>query len=125
MKRNVRWLILLAVLAVAVRLAAEPDSWAAPGQSPERQTVPTRTPVASPTTPPPSPTKSPSSKKNPPPAPTVAPTPTPTPLSEVVPAGGQSEPLLPDAGGPSVRFQLGVAMAVAGFLAWVAVGRRG
>ena len=122
MKRIVRWLILLAVLVVAVRLATEPDSWAAPGQSPERQTVPTRTPVPSPTTPSPSPTKSPSSKK-PAPAPTVAPTA--TPLSEVVPAEAHSEPLLPDAGGRSVRFQLGVAMAVAGFLAWVAVGRRG
>ena len=117
MKASVRWLILLGVMAVAVGLAAGPDSWAAPGQSPERQTVPKRTPT--PTVPVPD-TPQPTS---PPPATEPGPRPTltsegapaePSVPSEPTAAEEASPPLLPDAGGPNCRLWLGVAMIVLG-----------
>lgn len=46
MKRVGRMLILLGILAAS--LVASPDLWAAPGQNPARQTVPTRTPTPRP-----------------------------------------------------------------------------
>lgn len=109
MKKAVLWVVALGIL-----LAGLPDGtdlWAAPGQSPARQTVPTRTPEAPPPPPP---------KEKPSPAPAAAPA-TPTPLPEVVPAGGASEPLLPGAGGRSIRLQLGAAMVVAGLLVLVII----
>ena len=47
MKRGTLLLALLGILVLV--LATGPDLWAAPGQSPERQTVPTRTPRPEPT----------------------------------------------------------------------------
>jgi len=47
MKRGTLLLALLGILVLM--LATGPDLWAAPGQSPERQTVPTRTPKPEPT----------------------------------------------------------------------------
>jgi hypothetical protein len=44
-----RILIVVAVGAILMGLASTPFVWAAPGQSPARQTVPSRTPVAPPT----------------------------------------------------------------------------
>ena len=195
MRRNALWLVLLGILAMG--LAVGPDLWAAPGQSPARQTVPTRTPVPPPTEPPP-------------PAPTTpsltqleeslaaawasedwaqvislinrilaidpgyegiaeklytahinygyqllaggdgsgavvqfnraleikpsgsealaglqqATTPTSSAFSGATAAEGSSEPLLPDAGGRSIRLHLGAAMIVAGIFALVMIRRQ-
>ena len=102
MNRNVFWLVLLGILAIG--LTVGPDLWAAPGQSPARQTVPTKTPPSPPTEPPP----------------------THIPVSPPVEihARGPSEPLLPEAGGWNVRFLLGVTLAVIGLLVLVVVRRR-
>ena len=115
MNRTVFWVLALGILVMG--LSTGRDLWAAPGQSPARQTVPTRTPVTPPTQPPSSPKKEP--------APTPTPTVAPTPVAEVIPADGPAQPLLPDAGGSSIRFQLGVVVTVAGLLAWAAVRRKG
>jgi hypothetical protein len=56
-KKAMLWIVLFVMLTVA--LMTGPDLWAAPGQSPARQTVPTRTPVPSPTEPPTPPTTEP------------------------------------------------------------------
>lgn len=115
MKRDVLWVVALGIIMVG--LAAGPDLWAAPGQSPVRQTVPTRTPTSRPPT------------ETPPPRPTSKPKPTSTAQatsvapSENAPAEGSSDPLLPEAGGRSVRLYLGAAMMVVSFLV-LAVGRR-
>ena len=107
MKRVVFWVVVWATLMVG--LAAGPDLWAAPGQNRARQTVPTRTPQLSPTTPLPSPTQ-------PPPTPTsrhsaAQPEPTPTTTVESnTPTVGMPEPLLPPAGGRSIRLQFGFAL---------------
>ncbi|MGQ9468050.1 MAG: hypothetical protein ACUVSG_10495, partial [Anaerolineae bacterium] len=69
MRKAIFWGILVILLLVG--LAVGPDLWAAPGQSPHRQTVPTRTPVPPPTEPPPPP----------PPPPSEPPTATPSPPS--------------------------------------------
>ncbi|MGC9084331.1 MAG: hypothetical protein ACP5ME_14290, partial [Anaerolineae bacterium] len=53
MKRVAFWLVAIGVLILG--LAVGPELWAAPGQAPDRQTVPTRTPVPPPTEPPPPP----------------------------------------------------------------------
>ncbi len=53
MKKSTLLVVALVVLVLA--LSTGPDLWAAPGQSLERQTVPTRTPVPPPTEPPPPP----------------------------------------------------------------------
>ena len=114
MKRGILWLVLLGILMVG--LTAEPDLWAAPGQSPARQTVPTLTPSPSPT--------------EPPPPPTIQPMPTPTALavsstaSNATLAGSSSEPILPEAGGWSIRLYLSAAMIAVGLLVLVMIGRR-
>ena len=117
MTRGILWLVLLGILLAG--LVTGPDLWAAAGQSPERQTVPTRTPVPT-ETPPPEPTKPPST--NPPPViqATPAPTPDPAKMSTAV----LSESLLPDAGGRSIRLHLGAAMIVASILVLRVVRRR-
>ena len=115
MKKSVLWAVVLGILMVA--LAAGPDLWAAPGQSPARQTVPTRTPQPPPTEPPPPPTEPP------PPPPADQPTPVPSATAEDTSAKGPSELLLPDAGGWSIRLYLGAAMIVAAFLVLVMVRR--
>ncbi len=119
MKRGILWLVLLGILMVG--LTAGPDLWAAPGQSPARQTVPTLTPSPSPTEPPPPPTS---------PPPTTQPMPTPTALavsstaSNATLAGSSSEPILPEAGGWSIRLYLSAAMIAVGLLVLAVVGRR-
>jgi hypothetical protein len=114
MKRDVLWVVALGIIMVG--LAAGPDLWAAPGHSPARQTVPTRTPSRPPTeTPRPRPTSKPK--------PTATAQPTSVAPSETVPAEGSSDPLLPAAGGRSARLHLGVAMIVISLLV-LAVGRR-
>ena len=113
-KKAMLWIVLFVMLTVA--LMTGPDLWAAPGQSPARQTVPTRTPVPSPT--------------EPPTPPTTEPMPTPTALamsstaSDATLARSSSEPILPQAGGWSIRLYLGAAMTAVGLLALAAVGRR-
>lgn len=121
MKKAVFWVMALGILVMG--LSTGRDLWAAPGQHPARQTVPTRTPVTPPTQPPPSPTKPPSPEKKPTTVPTA--TVAPTPAAEVIPAEESSQPLLPDAGSPSIRFQLGLAMVVAGLLALAVVRQKG
>jgi len=107
MKTAVFWVMLCGILMVG--LAAGPDLWAAPGQNPARQTVPTPTPQLSPTKPLPSPTQ-------PPPTPTSRPSdaqPEPTLTAMVesnIPAVGMSELLLPQAGGRSIRLQFSFAL---------------
>ena len=89
-----RILVVLAIGAILMGLASTTFVWAAPGQSPVRQTLPTKTPVAPPTK---------EEKDKPTPVPTLTtPTPTPrtgvaTPVGTVVapppqtlPAGGAS-----------------------------------
>lgn len=113
-KKAVFWLVLSVMLTVA--LMTGPDLWAAPGQSPARQTVPTRTPVPSPT--------------EPPTPPTTEPVPTPTALavsstvSDAAHAEASSQPILPEAGGWSIRLYLSAAMIAVGLLVLVVVGRR-
>lgn len=121
MKRVVFWIVVLGI--VMIGLAAGPDLWAAPGQSPARQTVPTRTPQPPPTKPPPPPTEPPPSPKEPPPPPSQ-PTPDPTAAQKAAFAGGASDSLLPEAGGSSTRLHLSVAMIMAGLLVLAKVKRR-
>jgi len=119
-KRYGFWIILVGVL-IAV-MAIGPDLWAAPGQCPERQTVPTRTPTPPP---PPPPTATSSLPTEPPlptsPSPTSPPhpstsqlTPLPTTTIGATPAEGIAKPLLPEAGGQNIRPYLGAAMVVSG-----------
>lgn len=116
MKRGVLLVIVLGILMVG--LATGPGLWAAPGQSPARQTVPTRTPTPLP----PTETPSPPPKTKPKPTPTALAT-SPA-LSETIPAEGQSDPLLPKAGGRSVYPYLGAAMTAVGLFILAVVGRR-
>jgi hypothetical protein len=113
--KGMLWLVLSGII-IMFGLSAQPDLWAAPGQNPARQTVPTRTPEQPPT---PEPTQKPKPKD---PDPTATPEVTPTVSS--VAAEGAAAPLLPDAGGWSIRFQLGAAMLVTGFLLLVMAGRQ-
>lgn len=103
MTKGMLWLILAGILVLG--LVTKPDLWAAPGQSPARQTVPTRTPEQPPT---PEPTKKPKPKN---PDPTAAPEITPTVSS--VAAEGSSIPLLPEVGGWGIRPYLGAAIIIA------------
>jgi hypothetical protein len=110
MKRAVLGLVLLGVLTVG--LTAGPSLWAAPGQDPARQTVPTRTPQPRPTNPP---SKSPGEQ----------PTSTPATTATVVADVPTMEPTglsLPQAGGMSLRLPLFGALVVLG-LVLMAVGR--
>jgi len=117
MKRILLGLVILAVLAITMELAAGSDLWAAPSQSPGRQTVPTRTPQSVPT------------KKPAPPPTTPPPTAQPTPIATTtveanVPSGEMSDPLLPQAGGHSFRLlRVGALIIVGLFIAVVAVRR--
>jgi len=115
--RGTLWVALFGVLVVG--LVAGPDLWAAPGQSPARQTVPTRTPEQPPT---PEPTNPPPKPKPEKPQPTAAPEVTPT--ASPVPAEGASGPLLPEVGGWSVRLPLSIATVLFGLLILVGVRRR-
>lgn len=122
-RKDILWLVLLGLLAVG--LIAGPELWAAPGQNPARQTVPTKTPEQPPTS---EPTSSPSKPKPKKPDPTasseVNPTVSPVP-SEAATTEGAIAPLLPDAGGTSIRLYPGVAMIVVGFFILVIVGKQG
>ena len=117
MKRIMLGLVMLGMVVITIELAAGPDLWAAPAQSPGRQSVPTRTPQ-------PPPTKKPAPPPTSPP-PTAQPTPVPTTTVEAnIPSGGASEPLLPHAGGQSLRLLLVGALTIVGlFVVVVAVGR--
>lgn len=117
MKRAVFWFVLLGALVIG--LAAGPGLWAAPGQDPARQTVPTRTPQSPPTESPPPPTSPPSKPKD-------QPTPTPAATATGVanaPAAESSEPLLPPAGGRSLRLPLFGALLAIGLVVLTAVRR--
>jgi len=123
MKRGILWIVVLGILMVG--LAAGPDLWAAPGQSPGRQTVPTRTPQPPPTEPPPPPDQPTSPPVDQPTSPPVdQPTPNPAAVVKTTSAGGASDPFLPEAGGWSVRFHLGATMILAGLLVLVVVRQR-
>ncbi|NIV35641.1 MAG: hypothetical protein GWN58_41165 [Anaerolineae bacterium] len=116
MKKETLWIVVLGILTLG--LVAGPGLWAAPGQSPARQTVPTRTPTASP------PTETPTPRPTSEPRPTsTALTPTATP-SENIPATGSSSPLLPEAGGRSIRLRLGWVLIALGLLVLATGGRR-
>ena len=131
MKRGMLWIVVLGILMAG--LAAGPELWAAPGQSPGRQTVPTRTPQPPPTEPPPpppppppptdQPTPPPVDQPSPPPL-TDQPTPNPATVVKTTSAEGASDPFLPEAGGWSVRFHLGATMILAGLLVLVVVRQR-
>ena len=114
MTKGMIWLILAGIFVLG--LVTKPDLWAAPGQSPARQTVPTRTPEQPPT---PEPTKKPKPKK---PDPTAVPEVTPT--ASAVAAEGASVPLLPDAGGWDLRLYLGAAIIVAALSILVMRGKK-
>jgi hypothetical protein len=107
MRRITLGLMLLGIMILG--LATGPALWAAPGQNPARQTVPTRTPTPLPPTETPSvpPTNKP---------PENLPTPVPTATVGVTPAGQVSEPLLPEAGGLSPHLSLEVTMIVGGIV---------
>ena len=99
-----RIVLVLTVGAILVGLASTTFVWAAPGQSPARQTLPTKTPLGSPK----------EEKDTPTPAPTfVLPTPTPwtgtaMPIVTVVtPATPQTLP----AGGSALSFPAGLMAA--------------
>jgi hypothetical protein len=114
MIKGMLWLVLSGILMLG--LITKPDLWAAPGQSPARQTVPTRTPEQPPT---PEPTKKPKPKK---PDPTAAPEVTPTVSS--VTAEGASIPLLPKVGGRGIRPYLGAAIITAALFIFVMRGKK-
>ena len=119
--RSRLWLVLFGLLVVGS--IAEPDMWAAPGQSPARQTVVTRTPVKTDT---PEPTASPTKSKpnKPSSTPVSEATPTiPSVGSEATVSGDAPTPLLPDAGGRSIGLQLGMAMVVIGLFLSLIAGR--
>jgi hypothetical protein len=110
MKRGVFWLMLLGTLVIG--LTAGPGLWAAPGQDSARQTVPTRTPQTPPTS-------QPSKPKD---------QPTPTPVATATeaanaPAAESSEPLLPSAGGRSLRLPLFGVLVAIGLVVFTAVRR--
>jgi len=111
-KKRTMWVALFGVLVVG--LVAGPDLWAAPGQSPARQTVPTRTPEQPPT---PEPTSPP--KPKPKPQPTAAPEVTPT--ASPVSAEEASGPLLPEVGGQSIRLRLGGVTFMVGLVILIAI----
>ena len=115
MRRITFGLVLLGTMILG--LAAEPALWAAPGQNPARQTVPTKTPTPLPPTETPSvlPTSQP---------PENTPTLVPTATMEATPAGQVSEPLLPQAGGLSAHPLLGAAMLVGGMFTLLLVVMR-
>jgi hypothetical protein len=117
MKRIMLGLVMLGMCVITIELAAGPDLWAAPSQSPGRQSVPTRTSQ-------PSPTKKPAPPPTSPP-PTAQPTPVPTTTVEAnIPSGGASEPLLPQAGGRSFRLLLVGALTIVGLFVVVVAARR-
>lgn len=118
--RGLLWVVLLGILLAGV--VAGPYLWAAPGQYPDRQTVPSKTPKVT-ATPEPTSTPKPKPKK---PSPTATPdvaSTVPLTTPEATPSGVASVPLLPGAGGRSIGFPLAVATIVAGFLV-LAVARR-
>ena len=81
-----RMIIVLAIGIILMGLASTTFVWAAPGQSPARQTLPTKTPVVPPTQ---------EEKDKPTPVPTFA-TPTPTPgLGTATPVATLVTPPLP------------------------------
>ena len=81
-----RIVVVLAVGAILMGLASTTFVWAAPGQSPARQTLPTKTPVVPPTR---------EEKDKPTPVPTLT-SPTPTPRTGVAtPVGTVVAPPLP------------------------------
>ena len=98
-RKNLLWILLGCALVSAIRLLAPGEgAWAVPGQSPDRQTVPTRTPSATPTelaTPAGTPEPSATPTELPTPAGTLAPSVTPggpptpeeTPVPSVTPGG--------------------------------------
>lgn len=108
--KGMLWLV-LSGLIVMFGLIAQPDLWAAPGQNPARQTVPTRTPEQPPT---PEPTRKPKPKN---PDPTAVPEITPTPAP--VAAEGSSIPLLPEVGGWGIRPYLGATIIIVGLCIFV------
>lgn len=115
MRRNMLWIVGLCI--VMVGLVAGPDLWAAPGQDPARQTVPTRTPIPEPTEPPPTETPSKdgsNDKDNPTPTPIALATP--AVVSETVSTAETAVPVLPEAGGRSFRPHLGWPLIMLGFL---------
>jgi hypothetical protein len=118
MRRITLGLMLLGIIVLG--LATGPALWAAPGQNPARQTVPTKTPTLPPATETPSvpPTSNP---------PANSPTPVPTATLGVTPTGQISEPLLPLAGGLSLYASIGAAMLLGGtfVLLLATVGRPG
>jgi hypothetical protein len=92
-----RILIVLAAGAILMGLASTTFVWAAPGQSPAWQTIPTKTPVVPPTkeekdTPTPA-----STLLGPTPTPWVTPTAalTPAAVPQILPAGGAELPIVP------------------------------
>jgi hypothetical protein len=114
MTKGMLWLVLSGILMFG--LVTKPDLWAAPGQSPARQTVPTRTPEQPPT---PEPTKKPKPKK---PDPTAAPEVTGTVSSAT--ADRASIPLLPQVGGQGIRPYLGAAIIIAALFIFVMRGKK-
>jgi hypothetical protein len=117
MKSRVLLIVGLGILMVG--LFAAPELWAAPGQDPARQTVPTRTPV-------PEPTEVPSKDKDDKDEAQQTPIPQATPavLSEATPPAEVPEVILPEAGGRRPYSYLGAAMIVVGLLALVARRQR-
>ena len=107
MKRVVFWVVVW--VALMVGLAAGPGLWAAPDQNRARQTVPSPTPKLSPTTPLPSPTQPPPTRTSRPSAAQPVPTLT-TTVESNIPTEEMPEPLLPPAGGRSIRLQFGFAL---------------
>jgi len=124
-RKSFFWVVLLGVLAVG--LVTGSDLWAAPGQNPGRQTVPTRTPVPPPPTepppPPPTETPSPPSSHSSKPSSGDQPSPTSVPTSTSTAQPAPSEPLLPAAGGRSARLYLSAATVILGLFALVVVRR--
>ena len=109
-----RILIVLAVGAILMGLASTTFVWAAPGQSPASQTIPSRTPVAPPT----------KEAKD-----TPAPTPTPwtgtampvvtvmtLPLPQTLPASGSAHPF------PAGWMAAGILLTLTGWFARCRVG---
>lgn len=104
MKRSLWLLVSVALVLVAMGWIANQDAaWAAPGQSPARQTYPSRTPTAEPVvstdTPPPptpgSPTQGPAPPTDPPTPVPVIPTDTPPPTAGSPAAGATATSAVP------------------------------
>lgn len=104
MRRSIRWVVYaLVIVLLAGAALSGPSAWATPGQSPDNQTIPTRTPKPPPQ---PEPTDSDPDEPTSQPPPLQPPGPGPTVLPGTVLPGGTPLPVIPIAPAAPARLTL-------------------